>query len=381
MTRHYLDHASTTPLRPEARAAMEAVLDGPAGDPSRVHEEGRWARAVVEEARESVAGLAGVPGRQVIFTSGATEAVNAAAWGACRGRPAGAVLCAGVEHSAVREASARLAPVVEIEVDRAGRIHPDAVQAAAERAAREHGAVSLVHCQWANHEVGTLQPVGEVAEVAHRAGALLHIDAAAAFGHVPEPLSDAGADLVSVSSHKLGGPPGAGALLVGRGLRIEPFIVGGDQERARRGGLENLPALAGFGAATEALTAEALLGEQITFSRLLTSRAIDLVTGMDDVDLYGDPDRHVAHIACFGVRGVEAEAVVIGLDQAGIAVHSGSACSSEALEPSPVLMAMGVDADRSIRASVGWSSTEDDITALERALPEVVTRLRSLSRG
>ncbi|MHB1853804.1 MAG: cysteine desulfurase family protein, partial [Acidimicrobiales bacterium] len=246
MSRHYLDHASTSPLRPGARLAMLEALDGPAGDPSRVYQEARVVRAALEDARHSVADLAGVGPGQVIFTSGATEAINAAVWGVTRGRP-GAILCAGVEHSAVREASARLTPVVEVEVDSRGRISTDAVQSAGRRAVDEYGAVALVHCQWANHEVGTLQPVAEVAEVAHGLGALVHVDAAAAFGHHLQAVGELGADLVSVSSHKLGGPAGAGALLVRRGLRLEPFLVGGSQERARRAGLENSAALAGFG--------------------------------------------------------------------------------------------------------------------------------------
>jgi len=379
MSRHYLDHASTSPLRPEARRAMLEALDGPAGDPSRVHEEGRVVRAALEDARESVAELAGIGPAQVIFTSGATEAVNAAVWGAARRQP-GAILCAGVEHSAVREASARLAPMVEVEVDGRGRISPDAVESAGRRAIQEHGAVALVHCQWANHEVGTLQPVAEVTEAARRLGALVHVDAAAAFGHHPQAVADLGADLVSISSHKLGGPAGAGALLVRRGLRLEPWLVGGSQERARRGGLENLAALAGFGAAAALLSAEGVMAEEADRARELTDRVAELCRSLTEVDRYGDPDRRVAHIICVGVRGVEAEAVVIGLDQAGVAVHSGSACSSEVLEPSAVLAAMGVDADRSVRVSVGWSTREEDITALEVALPEVVLRLRRLGR-
>ncbi|HVA42546.1 MAG TPA: cysteine desulfurase family protein [Acidimicrobiales bacterium] len=380
MSRHYLDHASTSPLRPEARRAMLEALDGPAGDPSRVHEEARVVRAALEDARQAVAELAGTGTGQVIFTSGATEAINAAVWGAARRQP-GAILCAGVEHSAVREASARQAPVVDIEVDGKGRISPDAVESAGRRAIDDHGAVALVHCQWANHEVGTLQPLAEVTEAGHRLGALVHVDAAAAFGHQPQAVSDLGADLVSVSSHKLGGPVGAGALLVRRGLRLEPFLVGGSQERARRGGLENLAALAGFGAAAAYLSAEGVLAEEATRARELTDRVAELCGTLPDVDRYGDPDQRVAHVICVGVRGVEAEAVVIGLDQAGVAVHSGSACSSEILEPSAVLAAMGVDADRSVRVSVGWSTAAEDISALESALPEVVARLRRLGQG
>jgi len=354
------------------------------GDPGRVHTEGRTARAVVEDAREAVADLVGARPREVVFTSGATEAANAAAWGAVRAAPDGAaVLCADVEHSAVRDGSARLAPVVVLPVDRQGRIDPEGALEAGARAQREHNGVAVVHCQWANHEVGTLQPVAELVEVAHRLGALAHVDAAVAVGHVPVDFSASGADLMSVSAHKLGGPPGIGALLVRRGLRLESFVVGGDQERARRAGFENVPAAAGFGAAARILRGGggrgggALAGESER-ARLQTDRVLEAVDGVNGTEGYGDRSRRVPHIACFGVSGVEAEAVVLGLDGAGIAVHSGSACSSESLEPSPVLVAMGVDAERSIRVSVGWSTGDADVDALAETLPRVVEGLRSL---
>ena len=357
--------------------ALAAWLTGPAAaDPARVHTEGRMARAALEAAREAVAGLLGARSREVVFTSGATEAANSAVWGAGRDR-AGAVLCAGVEHSAVRDSSLRTAPVVEVTVDRVGRIHPEAVLDAGARARSEHGAVALVHCQWANHEVGTVQPVAEVVEAAHSLGALVHVDAAAACGHVGVDFGACGADLMSVSAHKLGGPKGAGALLVRRGLRFDPLIVGGDQERARRAGIENVPALVGFGAAASLLRDGGLAAEGEAALRQ-TGRVLELVEATDGVELYGDQDDRVPHIVCLGVAGVEAEAVVLALDQAGIAVHSGSACSSESLEPSPVLAAMGVDADRSLRISVGWSTTDADIDALVSAFPDVVGRLRAL---
>ena len=362
---------------------MAAWLTGPAAaDPARVHTEGRMARAALEEAREAVAGLVGSRSREVVFTSGATEAINTAVWGACGDR-AGAVLCAGVEHSAVRDSSGRTAPVVEVAVDRAGRIHPDAVLEAGGRARTEHGAVALVHCQWANHEVGTLQPVAEVVEAAHSLGALVHVDAAAACGHVEVDFGSSGADLMSVSAHKLGGPKGAGALLVRRGLRFDPLIVGGDQERARRGGMENVPSLVGFGRAASVLAGGGLAAEAaVAYRQTALLLGVLAGSGIGGIEVYGDPEpgpeHRVPHIVCLGVAGVEAEAVVLGLDQAGIAVHSGSACSSESLEPSPVLAAMGVDADRSLRISVGWSTTGADIDALVEAFPVVVERLRAL---
>lgn len=347
-----------------------------AADPGRVHTEGRMARAALEEAREQVGALLGARPREVVFTSGATEAINTATFGALEGGgdDGGGVvrttICAAVEHSAVRDSSSRWGRVVWLPVDRTGRVDVAAVDDALAREAP--GRPALVHCQWANHEVGTAQPVVEVVERCRAAGVLVHIDAAAAAGHVPIDFDGLGADLLSVSAHKFGGPPGAGALLVRRGLRLPPLLVGGEQERARRAGLENVPALTGFGAAaamvdvvTEAQRAAELIGR---------ARAAALaVPGVVELGGPGLP-----YLLCLSVDGVEAEAVLLGLDQAGVAAHSGSACSSESLEPSPVLEAMGVDAERSLRVSVGWSTTDADIERFGRVFPDVVARLRAL---
>ena len=228
MARHYLDHASTTAVRVQARAAMAAWDDaGITADPGRVHTEGRMVRATLEEARDQIAALFGVRSRQVVLTSGGTEAINAGVWGATRADP-GPVACSSVEHSAVRDASGRSGPVVAIAVDRQGRIEVEAVQAAIDQCQALHGRLpALVHCQWANHEVGTVQPVAEVVEHCSRLGLAVHVDAVAAAGHVALDIEGLGADLVSVSAHKLGGPAGAGALIVRRGLRLEALLVGG----------------------------------------------------------------------------------------------------------------------------------------------------------
>jgi cysteine desulfurase len=379
VARHYLDHASTSPLRHEARDAMRAwEATGVTADPGRVHTEGRMVRAAVEEARDQVAALAGVRPRQVVFTSGGTEAVNAAVWGVTRG-DAGPVALAMVEHSAVRDASARSADLVTVAEDRFGRIDPEAVADALDRCRADVGRFpALVHCQWANHEVGTVQPVAAVIEVARTRGVPVHVDAVAAFGHLPCDLGALDADLVSVSAHKLGGPAGVGALVIRRGLRIEPFIVGGDQERARRAGLENVLGAIGFGAAAAHLAGGSTLNEEAIDARRRTDLLSASARAVEGVGGFGDPDDRLPHLICLGVEGVEAEPVLLGLDQAGIAAHSGSACSSETLEPSPVLEAMGVDAERSLRLSVGWSSHDDDVDAFAAAFAGVVGRLRDL---
>ncbi len=342
-----------------------------AADPGRVHTEGRIARAVVEDARERVAALLGARSREVVFTSGATEAIAAAVWGA--GERGGHMVVPAVEHSAVRDASARY-EVTTVGVDHLGRVNPDEVVAAI-----RPGETALVHVQWANHEVGTLQPVAEVVAACRERGVLVHVDAAAAAGHVAIDFVELGADLLSVSAHKLGGPQGIGALLVRRGLRLRPLLVGGEQERARRAGMENVPAIVGFGAAAETLApGPGALAEEAARNRVQTEAVLAAATAVAGVEAFGDVDRRVPHLVCLGVDGVEAEPVLLGLDQAGVAAHSGSSCSSESLEPSPVLEAMGVPAERSLRVSVGWSTTTADVDAFTRAFPQVVARLRAL---
>jgi cysteine desulfurase len=333
------------------------------------------ARAALEDARDRVAALLGCrSSREVVFTSGGTEAVTMATFGACRRTPGGRVVVAAVEHSAVRRASERWAGggCAVPAVDRHGRIQmagPAAVDGAA-----------LVHCQWGNHEVGTLQPVAEVVALARAAGALVHVDACQAAGRVSVDFQALDADLLSVSAAKLGGPRGMGALLLRRGLRLPPLFLGGEQERSRRAGTENVAGAVGFGAAC-AHAADHLDEEQAR-SRHLLDRLLKGATAVEGVSAYTPGDGHrLPHIACLGIRGVEAEPVLVGLDQAGVAVHSGSSCSSETLEPSPVLQAMGVDADRSLRASLGWTTTEADVDAFLDAFPGVVARLLELGAG
>jgi cysteine desulfurase len=350
-----------------------------AADPGRVHTEGRTARYALEEARELVAGLFGTRPRQVVFTSGGTEAVNAATYGALASRPGREALLAPVEHSAVREASQRWSSGCRwVGVDRSGRLDPAEVAAGV-----RDGQVGLVQCQLANHEVGTLQPVEEIASLCRQAGVLLHVDASAAAGHVNIDFDRLGADLLSLSAHRLGGPKGVGALLVRRGLRVPPLILGGAQERARRGGLENLPAAAGFGAVAAELAAPGALAAEAADAARRSARLRAAAGAIPGVVLYGPaaPGERLPNMVCMGIGDVEAEPVLIGLDQAGVAAHSGSSCSSESLEPSPVLEAMGVDGERSLRFSVGWSTIDSEVERAAAALPDVVGRLRELRAG
>ncbi len=377
MPRTYLDHASTSPVRP---AALEAMLGWfrpdaePAGaDPGRIHAEGMASRVALEHAREQVAQLVDARPREVVFTSGGTEAIAAASYGALeRGRTGRHVVLAAVEHSAVREWAARGDATV-VGVDRHGTVDPDELLGAV------RDDTALVHVQWGNHEVGTCQPVEEVVRRCRERGVLVHVDAAQAVGRVPVDFASLGADLLSMSGHKFGGPPGTGALVVRRGLRLPPLLVGGDQERARRAGMENVPALVGLGAAAAELAAT--LPEERARCERLTGRLADWAAGTEGVELLGHPTERLPHLVCLGIEGVEPQPVLLGLDRVGVAVHSGSSCSSEALEPSPVLEAMGVDAQRSLRVSVGWSSTEADLDRLLEALPSVIDSLRALRRS
>jgi cysteine desulfurase len=371
VARAYLDHASSSPLRRVALEAMLPYLREHHGDPGRLHAEGHATRVAVEVAREQVAARFGARPREVVFTASGDEAVNTAVWGALARSGGGHVVTTAVEHSSVLEAVARGTTEVSIVgVDRVGRFDPDEITAAL------RPDTALVSVQLANHEVGTRQPAAAVIEQVRAHGdAVVHVDACAAAGHDDVDFLALGADLCSVAGHTFGGPKGAAALLVRRGLRFPPFIVGGAQERARRAGIEDVPAIVGFGAA--ALDA----GEDEARERALSERlAGDAIARVPGVERLGDPVECLPHLVCLGIDGVEAEPVLLALDQRGVAVHSGSSCSSETLEPSPVLTAMGVDADRSLRASVGWSSTDGDVEAFLDAFPAVVESLRALRK-
>lgn len=372
MARHYLDHASASPLRPSAAAATAEALTTLSGDPGRLHAEGMTSRVRLEQAREHVATLLGASAREVVFTSGATEAIAAVCWGAAA-RGTHQVLAA-IEHSAVRQAAERSGSVTVVGVDRSGRVDPDELLGAVT------DDTAVVHLQWANHEVGTRQPVEEVVAACRERKVLVHIDAAQGAGRDPIDFRALGADLLSLSGPKFGAPWGTGALLVRRGVRLAPLLVGGDQERARRAGLENVAGHIGLGAAAAELTDGALDRERAE-NWALTERLVAGLVGIEGVEAYGHPEKRAPHLVCVGVEGVEPQAVLLGLDAAGVAAHSGSACATESLEPSPVLEAMGVDGHRSLRLSVGWSSTREDVDAVLAALPPILDRLRALARS
>jgi len=388
VARHYLDHASASPLRPVALETLLAAAtyssQGVLADPSRIYSEAITARVALEEARHQTAVALGASSREVIFTSGSTESIATATWGAVRRTVERGhsphIVHAAVEHSSVRESSAKFSTafggsVTVIGVDACGRLNVDQfVEALSPTTA-------LAHIQWGNHEVATLQPLTEIIRICKEREILVHVDATQAVGRVLVNFQQVDADLLSFGSAEFGGPSGVGVLLVRKGLRLDPLLVGGEQERARRAGTENVDSLLALGATLAELSSERITSEGER-SKAQLCEVIQRFTAIDGIDLLGDPepDGRLPHLACLAIGGIEPQGVVLGLDQRGIGVHSGSSCASEGLEPSPVLEAMGVDAQRSLRISVGWNTTQSDIEATCVALPEVVAQLRALSQ-
>lgn len=370
----YLDHASTSPLRPEAKEAMAESFEL-LGDPSRIHQDGIKTRHAIENAREQVAEFVGAKPREVVFTSGATEAIAAATFGVMAKNPDGKILTSAVEHSCVLETSQQFSHQ-EIGVDEYGVLDIEEFTSVLSKDAKN---ISLVSIQQANHEIGTLQDIDALLNLSKKenAGVFFHIDAAQSIGHIPFNFAKSQIDLVSISGHKFGAPKGIGALLVKQGLRIEPLLKGGNQERARRGGLENSTAIVGFGAVCAALS-DSKIQAEAKAAQELTQKTIELCCQIEGITHYGHPTQRAPHIACFGFSDVEPQAILLDLDRKGISVHSGSACASEDLEPSSVLTAIGVDANRSLRVSVGWNSTEQDIQAFGAGLKESLDYLRGL---
>ena len=359
--RVYLDWNATTPLRQEAREAMIAALDL-CGNPSSVHAEGRQARRLVEDARAIVAGAVGALPRNVVFTSGGTEA-NALALrsGLKRGSnlPVERLVVSAIEHASVLAGGRFPAQAIEtVGVTPSGLLDLEHL-----RAALEGKPAALVSVMLANNETGAVQPVAEAAEIVHAAGCLLHVDAIQAFGKIPFDMNTLHADLVTLSAHKIGGPKGVGALVLADGLLgFEPLLRGGGQELSRRAGTENVVGIAGFGAATKAAL-DALEDDAVRLKDLRT-RLENGLRRTPGALVFSDDAPRLPNTTLFTVPGLKAETAVIGFDLAGIAVSSGSACSSGKVQPSHVLEAMGFGpqiAQGAVRFSLGWSTSDADI--------------------
>lgn len=374
--RVYLDHAATSPLRPEAAEAMAPYLAGSFGNAASLHSFGREARKALEEAREEVARAVGADPGEIYFTSSGTEADNWAIKGVLfAARERRALVVSAVEHKAVLEPARWMASrgfeLRILPVDRDGRVRREALERLLDPG------VALVSVMLVNNEVGTVQPVREVAEAARKVGALVHTDAVQALGNLEVDLGSLGVDLASFSAHKIGGPKGVGALWVRRGVRLELLLHGGGQERGMRSGTSNVAGAVGFAAAVKAAMAD--FPERVSRLEALRSRLVQGVTSrLEGVRVNGDPDGHHPGILSLSVEGVDAESLLLALDARGVACSTGSACTSGAPEPSHVLQAMGLGAvaRSTLRFSLGWNTTAEDVDLATQALVEAVERLR-----
>ncbi|MEU6727788.1 cysteine desulfurase family protein [Nonomuraea wenchangensis] len=376
----YLDHAATTPMLPEAIEAMTEQLRR-VGNPSSLHAAGRQTRRVVEESRESIADALGARPSEVVFTSGGTEADNLAIKGLYWSRrPRRRVLLSAVEHHAALDpahwlAESQGAEVELLEVDEHGMVHPDTLRAAVER---DPDDVAVISVMWANNEVGTVQPLHVLAAIAHDHGIPFHTDAVQAVGQLPVSFAASGADALTLTGHKVGGPMGAGALLLARGLTPVPVQHGGGQERDVRSGTLDAPAIAGLAAAVRVAVAH-----QEETSRHLTALRDELIArvrqAVPGVVLNGHPTERLPGNAHFSFPGCEGDALLMLLDAKGVECSTGSACSAGVAQPSHVLLAMGAEAAAargSLRFSLGHTSTREDIDRLIEVLPAAVERAR-----
>lgn len=356
--RTYLDHNATSPLRPKVKVAMMAAMDIH-GNASSIHAEGRKARKAMDDARDALAYAMGCLPQMLVFTSGGTEANNLA----LRGVGAENIIVSAVEHSSVAAAAVASGKHHEtVPVDGAGRID---LEALARKILKPN---TLVSVMLANNETGVIQPIAEVVEIAHRAGALVHVDAVQGFGKRQVNFGLLGCDLMTVAAHKVGGPVGIGALVVRDGLVIEPLVAGGGQELRRRGGTENLVAIAGFGA----LAKEPLLE--------LSALQRQLEAGLQEAMIFAGEAERLSNTTCFAIPGMRAETLLMNLDLEGIATSSGSACSSGKVGRSHVLDAMGVSPELAacaIRISLGWNSTTQDVAQLIQAIEKLKARQRA----
>ncbi len=379
--RTYLDHAATTPTDPQVVEAMLPFFTEGFGNPSSLNEEGRTAKAAVEEARAKVAALLEADPEEIVFTAGGTESDNHALCGVAyaREKKGRRIVTTAVEHHAVLETARFLgtrgfeAAVLPVDAD--GLVDPEEV-----RRAVTPGTI-LVSVMYANNEVGTIQPIEEIGRITREAGILLHTDAVQAAGHLPIDVKALGVDLLSLSGHKLYGPKGVGALYVRKGTRPASLLRGGGQESGRRAGTHNVPGIVGLGVAAD-IAADRMAGEALRLAPLRDRLIKGIMERIDNVRLNGHPARRLPNNVSVCVTGAEGEAMLLYLDMEGFAVSSGSACTSGSLEPSHVLLAMGIPAEiahGSLRMTLGRATTGGDIDRFLDALPPIVGRLRKMS--
>ena len=381
MKRIYLDYAATTPTHPEVVKAMLPYFTDAFGNPSSIYSCGQEAKGAIEETRAKVANLIGARDEEIVFTSGGTEADNFALKGVAfanenRGNH---IITSSIEHHAVIEACKFLERrgfrVTYLPVDRYGLVDPNDVRKVL---TDKTILISVMH---ANNEIGIIEPIAEIGKIAREAGIYFHTDAVQTVGHIPVDVNALGVDLLSISAHKLYGPKGVGALYIRKGTKLTPFMHGGEQERRRRASTENVPGIVGFGKATEIARQE--MGEEAERLTYLRDRLInDLLERINHSRLNGHPVTRLPNNVNISVDFVEGESMLLNLDLEGVCASTGSACSSSSLEPSHVLLAMGLSHEQahgSLRFSLGKWTTEEEIERVLDVLPGIVAKLRAMS--
>ena len=380
MKRIYLDYAATTPTHPDVIKAMLPHFTDSFGNPSSIYSYGQEAKGAVEKAREQVATMIGAHDEEIVFTSGGTEADNFALEGIVFANPErNHVITSAIEHHAVIETCRFLErrgfKVTYLPVNKEGLVNPSDVK---NTITDKTCLISIMH---ANNEIGTIQPIKELAAIAREAGVLIHTDAVQAVGQIPVNVDDLGVDLLSMSAHKLYGPKGIGALYIRKGTKLVPFMHGGGQERNRRGSTENVPGIVGLGKAAE--IAREVMTEEIERQIQLRDRLINsILEQIDGVRLNGHPTKRLPNNVNISIDYVEGESMLLNLDLENICASTGSACSSSSLEASHVLLALGLpheQAHSSLRFTVGKWTTEGDIDRVLEVLPPIVSRLRAMS--
>ncbi|MHB8104552.1 MAG: cysteine desulfurase NifS [Dehalococcoidales bacterium] len=381
MKRIYLDYAATTPVHPDVLKTMLPYFSEAFGNPSSIHSFGQEAKEAIDGARNNVAGLIGASDAEIVFTSGGTEADNAALQGVCLANEGKGkhIITTSIEHHAVLEMCKALEEkgfkVTYLPVDKYGMVDPTDVKKAL---TPQTVLISVMH---ANNEIGTIQPLAEIGKIAHEAGVLFHTDAVQTVGHIPVDVNELGVDLLSISAHKLHGPKGIGALYIRKETKITPFVHGGGQEAGRRAGTENVSGIVGLGKAAEIAHRE-MDEEAMRLTGLRNNFIAELQKSIDNISLNGHPVKRLPNNINISVSFVEGESMVLNLDMQGICASAGSACASGNLEPSHVLIAIGCSheqAQGSLRFTLGKWTSEEELNKVLDVLPPIVKKLRAMS--
>ncbi|MFC1873603.1 cysteine desulfurase NifS [Chloroflexota bacterium] len=381
MERIYLDYAATTPMYPEVVKAILPYFTEYFGNPSSIHSYGQKAKGAIEEARTRVAGLIGARDEEIVFTSGGTEADNFALKGVAfaNEKKGNHIITSSIEHPAVIDTCKFLERrgfnVTYLPVDKYGLVDLDDIRKAIT------DKTILISVMQANNEIGTIQPIAEIAKITRETGVYFHTDAVQAAGHIPIDVGKLGVDLLSISAHKLHGPKGVGALYIKRGTKLTPFIHGGGQERRRRASTENVPSIVGFGKAVE-IAQQETVKEEKRLTRLRDKLIHGLLERIDHSRLNGHPETRLPNNVNISIDFVEGESMLLNLNLEGICASTGSACSSSSLEPSHILLALGLSPEQthgSLRFSLGRWTTEGEIEQVLDILPKIVSKLRAMS--